>query len=261
MAGLDEQRCRSCHYYSNEIGCCDYIGITGHTRGEIVCLPNGRRYIRYPEICQHYRRKAGTVAAPGTMNFEAAAAKTVKEKPRRRALKEFPERLELYRQGLTDAEIGEKLGVSAKTIANWRLSRELPAHSSQARQFEHNETKRLELYDQGLTDSELAAACGCHIETIRAWRRRHRLENNGPGRGNRSRDKRRAPMYMPVREALYAAGLSDAEIAEWLQVAKSTITNWRHRRGYPPNTARKGESNEGENQQDGLLQARGEPAS
>jgi len=79
-------------------------------------------------------------------------------------------RLELYRQGLTDKEIGVAIGLRPRAVALWRWKRGLPVNRSGDR--------RLELYRQGLSDAQIAAAVGRNPQTICDWRQRHGLPPN-----------------------------------------------------------------------------------
>lgn len=75
------------------------------------------------------------------------------------------ERMKLYRQGLTDTEIGKRVGVRPDCIFHWRKHRHLP-------RVKGLQKLRLEdLFERGYTDDEIAAKLGMKRPTVGRWRR------------------------------------------------------------------------------------------
>jgi len=60
-----------------------------------------------------------------------------------RQRQDFPRRMELYKQGKNDTEIGEAVGVQAQTISKWRKRRNLDSN------HEHAETHSVDLTPSG----------------------------------------------------------------------------------------------------------------
>lgn len=78
------------------------------------------------------------------------------------------EKLKLYKQGLNDSAIADKLGLSQSAVSAWRRKKGLPINKRK-RTLRDN---RVELYKQGLTDKEIAAKIGISTGAISIWRRR-----------------------------------------------------------------------------------------
>lgn len=100
--------------------------------------------------------------------------------------KEHKERMKYYNQGLTDREIGKKVGLSKSGVAYWRRQYNLPANREvgdndgqggpSISQAEHN--ARLHLWKEGLTDREIAKKRGVTHTAIGEWRRKNDLDNS-----------------------------------------------------------------------------------
>ena len=101
--------------------------------------------------------------------------------PRRVSPEENERRLNLYKQGFSDGEIAEKVGVKVSTIRSWRLKRELsPNHKRGGSLKLSEQLKRLSLYFKGLTDRELSEKLGISTFTVKHWRRSMELPPNRP---------------------------------------------------------------------------------
>lgn len=92
MASVITKRCESCLYYVD--GICNFCFRTGRLRG----CPAGDRCTEYTE-----------------------GPRKIKTPVKSRQMKLYPEREELYRQGLNDPQIAERLGLSDRTIQMWRV--------------------------------------------------------------------------------------------------------------------------------------------
>lgn len=91
------------------------------------------------------------------------------------------ERLALYRSGLNDAAIAERVGVTKGTVTSWRNRNRLPTHSPmRGPKREERFTIRMELWKQGLSETEIAEALGENRKTIAEWRLRQGLESRAP---------------------------------------------------------------------------------
>lgn len=93
--------------------------------------------------------------------------------------KQHNERLALFWEGLCDREIGERLGVTGKTIANWRRPNGLECNPDPKLAAKPTEQARLEAHARGLTDAQIAAIEGVRRDNIKQWRYHRKLPRNG----------------------------------------------------------------------------------
>lgn len=115
--------------------------------------------------------------------------------------KSFPQRLYLYKQGLSDREIAEKIGVCTRTICSWRNSKNIPPHESNKLKCgpcgperkwtdeelldilrENPDLSYLELYDK-LDGKEDMPSSGTIADRFGSWnkaRKKIGLETNKP---------------------------------------------------------------------------------
>ena len=126
-------------------------------------------------------------------------------------LHHYPERTELYKAGLTDSEIAERLGLTTGCVASWRQKRRLPANAKQGPPRE-SFPERMELYRAGLTDREIADKLHLPIATVCSWRMSRDLPPNG------FEEKK---SNIEQRMELYLAGYTDIEIATALNLNRS----------------------------------------
>lgn len=90
-------------------------------------------------------------------------------------------RIRLYRKGLKDNQIAKRVGVSPKTICDWRKRKGLPRNTEPGGQIKEF-PEREKLYKEGLNDGEIARELGKSSNTIHSWReRRGFLPNVNPG--------------------------------------------------------------------------------
>ena len=98
-------------------------------------------------------------------------------------------RLDLYNQGMSDAQIAKRVCVEKNVIQHWRTRRGLPPNAPKGfqkgnkygcmgRLSELRENKRLELYNRGLNDAQIARIVGVENSTISQWRRSIGLPSN-----------------------------------------------------------------------------------
>jgi len=127
-------------------------------------------------------------------------------------------------QRLVPAEIGERVGVSGRTVRTWLQRLGIPLRPQPERRRRHRpptpaQLRRRYLAD-GLSIGQLAARYGVSASTVRRW-----LKDAGIPRrpaGGRSR--------APSREELYrlyqAEGLSTTQIGERYGVRQGTAHHW-----------------------------------
>ena len=127
-------------------------------------------------------------------------------------------RMKLYKHGLNDREMGEKLGLTSESISYWRKKNDLPPNRLY-RSTQEKQEEFLELYKKGLNDREIAQKMDLTPPSIRHWRKKNDLPPNKPHRA--SQEKRKKFLE------LYEKGLIDREIAEELDLATFTAYMWR----------------------------------
>lgn len=89
---------------------------------------------------------------------------------------EHARRMDLYRAGLSDREMAEKLFLSRATIHYWRKKHNLPSNSRQRRITQGESDRMMELYRQGLSDKKIARQVGRAACTVGNWRARNGLK-------------------------------------------------------------------------------------
>ena len=98
-------------------------------------------------------------------------------------------RLDLYNQGMSDAEIAKRCHVIKSVVNGWRTRRGLPPNAPKgfqkgnkygcmSRLSEVKENKRRDLLKRGLNDAQIARIVGVENSTISQWRRRRGLTSN-----------------------------------------------------------------------------------
>jgi transposase len=149
------------------------------------------------------------------------------EEIRRLDRNKFPERWELYEEGMIDREIAEELGVSYAAISQWRRKIKLKAHGKTSLSKKENK-KRMKLYKEGKNDREIAKVVGVNNEAIYKWRRDRDLPSNYYRKLSEEKHKRRLEYYN--------MGLTDAEIGEKVGKERNTIADWRRKNNLPLNS-------------------------
>lgn len=91
--------------------------------------------------------------------------------------KEHNERMTLYKQGLSDKKIGERLFLTYGAIASWRQKLGLPGNMRKQKADKKRMEERMKLYEQGLSDKEIADKQGYSRVSIASWRRSKNLPN------------------------------------------------------------------------------------
>lgn len=102
---------------------------------------------------------------------------------------EEKKRLDLYNQGMSDAEIAKRVYVVKNVIQRWRTRRGLSPNVPKGFQkgnkcgcigilSEIKENKRRDLLKRGLNDTQIARIVGVENSTISQWRRSRGLPSN-----------------------------------------------------------------------------------
>lgn len=93
---------------------------------------------------------------------------------------EKPSMMELYKSGLNDVEIGEKLGITRYYVLTWRKGLGLSPNASFGGSTlpRINYLELLKLYRSGLSDKELASTTKHSLTAIANWRKRNNFKPN-----------------------------------------------------------------------------------
>ena len=102
---------------------------------------------------------------------------------------EEKKRLDLYNQGMSDAEIAKRCYVIKSVVNGWRTQRGLPPNALKGfqkgnkygcigRLSDIQENKRRDLLKRGLNDAQIARIVGVENSTISQWRRSRGLPLN-----------------------------------------------------------------------------------
>jgi DNA-binding transcriptional regulator LsrR (DeoR family) len=134
-------------------------------------------------------------------------------------------------QRLTPAEIGERLGVSGRTIRAWLQQAGIALRPGWERRRAHlppadTELRRCYL-DEGLTTAQLAARYEVSATTAKRW-----LDRAGIPRRSARRSSR-APGAEELRRLYQDEGLSTTQIAQRYGVAQQTAHGWLRAAGIP----------------------------
>lgn len=87
---------------------------------------------------------------------------------------QFPDRLNLYRQGLTDAEMGRRLRVPAYIIAEWRRNRGWFVNRIAPESRDEANVRKL-LVRTNFEDQEIARILRTTPQAIAIWRMKNRI--------------------------------------------------------------------------------------
>jgi transposase len=127
-------------------------------------------------------------------------------------------------QRLTPAEIGERLGVSGRTIRTWLQRSGIALRPGWERRRHHlppadNELRRCYL-DEGLTTAQLAARYEVSATTAKRWLDKAGIPRRAAGRSSR------APGSAELRRLYQEEGLSTTQIAQRYGVVQQTAHGW-----------------------------------
>lgn len=118
---------RTCYYFGTQTDTCDYYLVSGveHRRG----CPLGSQCTRYVNRKEKESKKT---ALPDTSKQASAFIDRPKVNVRRERIDMMDvldRRMELYRSGLSDAQIAKIEGSHRNTVCNWRRRRRLPPNT------------------------------------------------------------------------------------------------------------------------------------
>jgi transposase-like protein len=134
-------------------------------------------------------------------------------------------------QRLTPAEIGERLGVSGRTIRTWLQQAGIALRPGWERRRRHLPPADTELrrcyQDEGLTTAQLAARYGVSATTAKRWLDNAGIPRRAAGRGSR------APNAAELGRLYQDEGLSTTQIAQRHGVAQQTAHGWPRAAGIP----------------------------
>ena len=130
--------------------------------------------------------------------------------------------MELYKEGLSDRNVAETLGLKEFQVLRWRQERDLPSNYSLHR-LDKNRAR--ELYEEGKSDREIAEILGVAPNTICQWRKKEKLK---------AKRQYAKVNYDRLRE-LYDQGLNDTQIYRITGTSKDAIRKWRKSTGLKAN--------------------------
>lgn len=135
------------------------------------------------------------------------------------------------RERLVPAEIGERFGVSGRTVRAWLRHFGIALRPKPERRRRHLPPSPAELgrryVDGGLSIGQLAARYGVSATTVRRW-----LQDAGVSR-RRPGGRSQAPSREELCQLYQAEGLSTTQIGERYGVSQGTAHNWLRAAGVP----------------------------
>lgn len=190
---------------------CERAGIEAFiARHGVTRIPAGKSGIPLPRWDERQNRLVQPEAAAGYGNSWASRRKARAFAARARMVREG------FEEGLSDQQIGDRLGVAASTVAEHRRKQGLmrptqPRASSRAEMV-------VDMARRGFTDRQISAATGLSLSTVEKHRRAEGVpkvreaEARKPGRKRDSRDKATAQRDEELRPLL-TQGLTVSQIA------------------------------------------------
>ena len=158
-------KCRSCAYGASlgmdGLYYCNYMGITGKRRPCKADPVTG---------CDEYK--------PMDKKTKAQISGGIPFERRRIMYMHHDEALDLYKEGKTDREIADAIGVAKVTIWKWREKFHLAPNADSGGNTAIDYGKIQELYRSGMNDCEIADQIGCHMKSVYNWRARNKLPPN-----------------------------------------------------------------------------------
>lgn len=138
----------------------------------------------------------------------------------------------LYRMGLNDRQIADKVGCRDYHIKRWRARKgcQSNAHTVKKR----DDSVMMQLYEEGHGDPYIAKRFNMTRGAVYSWRKRNGLPaNHKQGMNEKPAKKKKRDDVQLMK--LYEYGLGDQELAELTGVSKETVRRWRRDNGLPPN--------------------------
>ena len=135
------------------------------------------------------------------------------------------------RERLVPVEIGERFGVSGRTVSGWLRQLGIAPRPQSERRRRHRPPAPAELrrryVAEGLSTGRLAARYGVSVTTLTRW-----LEDAGISRRPSGR-RSQAPAGEKLRRLYQAEGLSTAQIGARYGVSQQTAHRWVRAAGVP----------------------------
>lgn len=141
--------------------------------------------------------------------------------------------LELWKEGKTDKEIAEAVGIPRNNVCAWRLAAGLPVHKElRCAEDLWDDALVRKLYEEGRTDVEIANAAGVSRNAVFRWRQKYSLPTLQARRNDYSKAAE-GPEVLEKMRAMWAEQRTDAEIARALGLKYFVVRNCRIASGIP----------------------------
>ena len=141
--------------------------------------------------------------------------------------------LELWKEGKTDKEIAEAVGIPRNNVCSWRLAAGLPVHKEpRCAEDLWDDALVRKLYEEGRTDVEIANAAGVSKHAVFRWRQKYNLPTLQPRKHGYSKAAE-DPELLEKMRAMWAERRTDAEIARELGLKCFVVRNCRIASGLP----------------------------
>lgn len=139
--------------------------------------------------------------------------------------------LELWKEGKTDKEIAEAVGIPRNNVCAWRLAAGLPVHKElRCAEDLWDDALVRKLYEEGRTDVEIANAAGVSRNAVFRWRQKYSLPTLQARRNDYSKAAE-GPEVLEKMRAMWAEQRTDAEIARALGLKYFVVRNCRIENG------------------------------
>lgn len=141
--------------------------------------------------------------------------------------------LEMWKEGKTDKEIAEAVGISRNSVCAWRHAAGLPLHKApRCAEDLWDDALVRKLYAEGRTDREIADAVGTSDSAVFRWRQKYGLPTLQPRKHGYSKAVEDTEVLGKMR-AMWAERRTDAEIARELGLKYFVVRNCRIDSGIP----------------------------
>jgi transposase len=135
------------------------------------------------------------------------------------------------RERMAAGEIGERFGVSGRTVSGWLRQLGIAPRPQSQRRRRHRPPNPVELRRRyvadGLTPGQLATRYGVSASTVTRWLKDAGISRRPPGR------RSHAPAGEELRWLYQVGGLSTAQIGQRYGVSQQTAYRWVRAAGVP----------------------------
>lgn len=153
--------CNGCKYVGTDLPC-EYILITGkspQSQGAHIDPEGDGGCELYDEGAKIYLNSNGIAIEPATkIDYKKVS--------------------ELYKKGMTDAQIAKEVGCIKGTVRKWRAKNNLKPNLQVGMKSKIDSDKAMEHYKLGKNDHEIANAVGVNADAVYYWRKIHKLPAN-----------------------------------------------------------------------------------